>query len=109
MAEDILIPIGLFGSVFGILYVYFTTRNKERLALIEKGADASLFNYKRNKFTALKYGMLLAGLGLGLLGGNILAETTRLKEEIAYFSMTLFGGGVSLILFYLIERNISKD
>ena len=109
MIEEILIPISLFICVFGILYVYFTTRNKERLALIEKGADASLFAYKRNKYTALKYGMLLAGLGLGLLGGNILAETTRLKEETAFFSMTLLGGGISLVLYYLIERKIDKE
>ena len=36
--------IALFATVFGIMYVFYTTRNKERLALIDKGADASLFN-----------------------------------------------------------------
>ena len=33
----------IFGSIFGVFYLYFSTRNKERLALIEKGADASIF------------------------------------------------------------------
>ena len=33
----------IFGSIFGVFYLYFSTRNKERLALIEKGADAKIF------------------------------------------------------------------
>ena len=43
MDEEILIPITMFAAIFGIVYLYFSTRNKERLALIEKGADASIF------------------------------------------------------------------
>ena len=41
-SELIIIPI-IFGAIFGVFYLYFSTRNKERLALIEKGADASIF------------------------------------------------------------------
>ena len=41
--EEVLIPLIVFGTMFAMLYVYLTTRNKERLALIEKGADAKLF------------------------------------------------------------------
>jgi hypothetical protein len=116
MAQDIIIPIALFGSIFGILYVYFTTRNKERLALIEKGADASLFNTGKrfnggkrfSNATTLKIGMFLAGIALGLLLGNVIAETTRLKEEVAYFSMTFLCGGLSLIVFYFIEKKMIK-
>ena len=41
--EEVLIPISFFLAVFGIIYLFLSTRNKERLALIEKGADASIF------------------------------------------------------------------
>lgn len=109
MAEEMLVPIAMFASVFGILYVFFTTRNKERLALIEKGADASLFNIKVNKMNSLRIGMFLAGIALGLLLGNVISETTRIKEEVAFFSMTFFCGGLSLILFYFIERKMLRD
>jgi len=44
MHEGIVIPASLFLTIFGIVYLYFSTRNKERLALIEKGADASNFS-----------------------------------------------------------------
>jgi hypothetical protein len=67
--ETLVAFIALFATIFGIMYVHYTTRNKERMALIEKGADASLFNTGRegmkwsfnwNKFT-LKVGMLFYG------------------------------------------------
>lgn len=109
--DEVLIPITLFASIFGVLYVYFTTRHKERLALIEKGADASLFHTgkRNNKMQSLKFGMFLVGIALGLLFGNIIAETTRLQEPIAYFSMTFLCGGLSLVFFYLIEKRIAKE
>jgi hypothetical protein len=108
MIEEVLVPIALFITIFGILYVYLSTRNKERLALIEKGADASMFTMKTNKLFVLKAGMFLSGLAIGLLFGNLLAETTRIKEEIAYISMALLCGGTSLILYYLVEKKIVK-
>jgi hypothetical protein len=36
-------PGKLFALIFASLYVFWTTRNKERLALIEKGADPTPF------------------------------------------------------------------
>ena len=39
----------IFGTFFGIFYLYFSTRNKERLALIEKGVDAKIFMLRRRR------------------------------------------------------------
>jgi len=39
----IFVLIIIFGSIFGIFYLYYSKRNIERLSLIEKGADASIF------------------------------------------------------------------
>lgn len=41
-SEVIILPI-IFGVIFGIYYLYISARNRERLALIEKGAEASIF------------------------------------------------------------------
>jgi F0F1-type ATP synthase membrane subunit c/vacuolar-type H+-ATPase subunit K len=110
--ETLIAFIALFATVFGIMYVHYTTRNKERLALIEKGADASLFNTGKEgksiiswgKFT-LKIGMLLIGIGLGIIAGAILDSAAVFPSEAAgYFSMVLIFGGLSLVLFYLIDR-----
>ena len=101
MNEEVLIPIAFFLCAFGILYVFFTTRHKERLALIEKGADPSLFQAKKSPTQAtMRIGMFLVGIALGILCGNILAETTRLQDEVAYFSMIFLFGGLSLVMYY---------
>jgi F0F1-type ATP synthase membrane subunit c/vacuolar-type H+-ATPase subunit K len=110
--ETLVAFIALFATVFGIMYVHYTTRNKERLALIEKGAEASLFNTGKegkslinwSKF-ALKFGMLFMGIGLGIIAGAILESAALFpSEEAGYFSMIFIFGGLSLVLFYLIDR-----
>jgi uncharacterized membrane protein YfcA len=102
--DGILVPISFFACIVLIIYIFFTSRNKERLALIEKGADASLFKIKGAFSATLKYGMFLMGVGIGILVGNIVAVSTSLEEVVAYFSMILLFGGASLIAYYLIEK-----
>nr|WP_316928088.1 hypothetical protein [Gillisia marina] len=41
-SEVIILPV-IFGVIFGIFYLYISARNRERLALIEKGGDALYF------------------------------------------------------------------
>jgi hypothetical protein len=110
--ESVITFIALFATAFGIMYVYYTTRNKERMALIEKGADASLFNTKREgmrftfswgKFT-LKIGMLFMGIALGIMTAAIMSSAGVLDEDANYPSMIFFFGGLSLVLFYIIDR-----
>jgi hypothetical protein len=110
--ETLIAFIALFATVFGIMYVYYTTRNKERLALIEKGADASLFATGKNdagrsftwgKFT-LKVGMLFMGIAVGIIVGAILSNAGVLSEGTNYPAMIFFFGGLSLVLFYIIDR-----
>ncbi|MEP7264521.1 MAG: DUF6249 domain-containing protein [Bacteroidota bacterium] len=113
--NEAIIPIAMFASTFAILYVFFTTRHKERLALIEKGADASLFNTgkkgetKGRSTVTLKLGMLSVGIALGILLGSIIHENEWLPEEVGYFSMIFLCGGISLVLFYFIDRKIAKE
>lgn len=106
MIEEVLIPLIVFSSIFGVFYVFLTTRNKERLSMIEKGADASMFlTKKQDKGYTLKFGMLAVGVAIGLLVGSIIAETTNLPKEIAYVSMTFLFGGAFLIGNHYIELN----
>jgi flagellar biosynthesis protein FliQ len=104
--------IAFFATIFGVVYVHYSTRNKERMALIEKGADASLFNtgkeaikwnFSWSKFT-LKLGMLAMGIAVGIMVAAIMAESQILDEDALYPSMIFFFGGLSLVLFYLIDR-----
>ena len=107
--DEILIPLTMFAGIFGVFYVFLTTRNKERLSMIEKGADASMFmTKKQNKGYTLKFGMLAIGVAIGLLVGSIIAESTNLPEEIGYFSMIFLFGGLALVVNHFLEEKRNK-
>lgn len=109
--EAILIPLIVFSSIFGIAYVFLNTRNKERLSLIEKGADASLFATKKNHRSnlTLKFGMLAVGIGIGILIASILESYTILDDEVAYPSMIFLFGGLFLVANAMIEKKDRVD
>ena len=108
--ENVLILLVIFGSLFGVFFIYISARNKERMALIEKGADVSVFHrpFKFKQTAVLKWGMLLMGLAFGILIGGLLYSITGFDEGISYSSMILMFGGLSLVLFYRVERMIEQ-
>ena len=95
--------IGVFGSLLTGLYLFFTTRHKERMALIEQGKEANIFYSNKRFFAsgALKFGLLLMGIGVGILVGTLLAAM-GMMEEPAYFSSIFLFGGLGLVLNYKI-------
>jgi hypothetical protein len=100
-----------FGCLFGVLYFYYTTRNRERLAIIEKNADPSILKIEATHIfskVSIKIGMLFIGGGLGVLVGNILAVTTSLEAEVAYISMIFMFAGAGLIASYFVARKIKE-
>jgi hypothetical protein len=111
MAEAILIPLVVFSSIFGVFYVWISARNKERMAMIEKGADASLFATKKKYFgnITLKFGMLAVGIGTGILIGSLLSNYTTLDEEVAFPSMIFLFAGLFLVGNALIEKKEKSD
>ncbi len=101
-----LTPVLVLGVIFGsiVMLVYLNIRKKERMALIEKGADASIFASKPETSPSLKWGIFLSGLAIGLLVGYLLETYLHMHQEIAYFSMLFLFGGMSLIIYHLINR-----
>ena len=110
--SEILIPIVLFLSIFGIVYVYLMTRNKERLSMIEKGMDVSLLSKQDGstsplKFWVIKVGFLMIGVALGIIVGS-LASNSSMNEEQAYPFMVLLFGGLALVLSYFVEKKLRE-
>ena len=105
MQVEILVPLAFFALVFGSWYIYVTTRNKERLALIEKGADPKLFKTKDagSPFRTLKLGLFFIGIAIGIIGGYFLTEG-GMEEEPAYFSMIFLFGGIALASSYFLQK-----
>ena len=110
--EPVIVFLALFGTIFGIAYVFLSTRNRERLALIEKGVDASLFASKGTKFSIAKFilniALLFMGIGAGIFFGDYLSETLDMQGEIAIPSMLFIFGGLGLVVGFFITRNLEK-
>ena len=115
MEENAWIPIiaiiATFGTTFGLVFYYLHTRNKQRLAMIEKGADPSLFYSKPkiNKFGFLKWALLMIGIGFGFLMGSILTTYADAKDEIFFAMILLFGGLGLLVYFFIVKNDKSGD
>jgi hypothetical protein len=109
-----LTPVLVLGIIFGsiVAIVYLGIRKKERMAMIEKGVDASQFEYSKKKSAqSLKYGILLIGIALGILIGKLLANTSAFmyEEEAAYFSMIFLFGGLALVIYYFMAKKLLQE
>ena len=114
--EGIVITLAFVAGIFGVFYMHYTTRNKERLALIEKGADASMFRIGRDQvertsfgkvFNVLKVGLFLIGGGLGVVAGYLL-DVAGMAPGASYTSMVLILAGLGLVVYYLIAKRQEK-
>jgi len=108
----LLIPIfavlGTFVSISIFIYLYFTSRHKQRMALLEYGKDASIFHRNRENsprpFAALKAGLVLVAIGVGILVGYFLTQL-GLPEYVAFVAMIPLFSGFGLLFFYRIAKN----
>ncbi|MCY1722543.1 hypothetical protein OU798_19490 [Prolixibacteraceae bacterium Z1-6] len=107
--EGLFVPIGFFLAIFAILYVYWTTRTKERLALVEKGMDAGIFKADpvRRRLDLVKWGIFLIALGVGVVVGYALSNA--INEVVAFFTAILVCGGVGLIAAYFVIKHLAKN
>jgi hypothetical protein len=112
MAVEIIVPLGLFATIFGVVYLFLTTRNSERLALIEKGADAKMFNTGRSFGSGqmvLSLALISMGIGVGVLTGAML-EQMGMDDDVSYPASIFIFAGLGLLVSYFVNRRLSlKD
>ncbi len=106
----------IFGSIFGVFYLFFSTRNKERLALIEKGADASIFAKGAEKNPApfwkvfiLNLSVLLTGIGTGILTAMLLDNILNVDEEALYPGVIFLTAGIGLFVGFTLTKKLDKE
>ena len=105
--EGLFVPIAMFLMIFAILYVYYTTRSRERLALVEKGTDASIFKIDpvRKRLDLVKWGVFMIALAIGVVSG--FALSTVINEVVAFFTTILLCGGLGLIVAYFVIKKLA--
>jgi hypothetical protein len=103
---SILMAAIIFSAAYGIIKLF--VHRKERLIMIEKGTQMPEIKAETFTFSSLKFGVLFIGIGLGIFVASILAVTTKLDTEVAYFSMIFLFGGLALVIHHLIEDKGKK-
>ncbi len=110
-SEVIILPV-IFGVIFAIAYLYFSTRNKERLALIEKGADASIFVHGKEravpiwKIIILNLALLLIGIGIAIFVASFMVNTLDVEEEVAYPGSIFLIAGIGLLVGFTMTKRL---
>ncbi len=87
-------------------------KNKERLALIEKGLDISILDRpteQKLSFGPLLWGLLLTGTGLGAFIGYLIANAYRLDQTAIMDCMAILLGGIGLIIYYIVRGKVQQQ
>lgn len=113
--------IGVFIPIVAILVIFlFLWRANEakkevRLAMIERGMDPGLLNEQPSessrKYGALRIGMLLAGIGLGLLVGFLIVTGMHIHDDSAplvVIATSLLFGGAGLIVYHRMATKLEQ-
>ena len=128
-AQIIIIPV-----IFYFTYKFLETliRRKERMMLIEKldiptlqtlpslNSTVNALDYMPNKrFSNLRAGLLVAGIGFGLMVAWALAAgfyvpgtkswDYRRMFDVVYLAAPALFGGIGLLISYLIEQKVRKQ
>jgi len=118
---EVLIPITIFAGGFAMIFGIVYLKTKENLAMVEKGMNPKDKVHRPAPFRSLKAGLLLLGSGVGLFLAYMLDEFLIKARTVTenyhhhdenpalYFSLIGIGGGLGLVISYLIEKKSWYD
>ena len=103
--EEVLVPLMGIVAVAAVFITFFASRNRERMAMIEKGLSSDEIKamyareIRRDPLNSLKWGILFVLGGVAIIAGNYLHHQYGVDEGIIVGMVILFVG-VGLVLFY---------
>ncbi|MCB0558255.1 MAG: hypothetical protein H6573_18650 [Lewinellaceae bacterium] len=105
---EVLIPIlavaGFWGAIILFVYMFFSSRHRERMALIDNRVDAKIFSQESNREDSLKLGIVAIMAGIGVFIAYLL-DKSGLPGVVAYFTVILMFSGAGLVGFYYLIKN----
>jgi hypothetical protein len=106
----------IFGTIFGVFYLFISTRHKERLALIDKGMEAKIFSRGNSnnpspfwKVFVLNLAVLLMGIGIGVLSAMILEQAFGFYEDALYPGIIFLTAGAALFVGFTLTKKLEKE
>jgi len=106
--EDILVPLGFFGSIVAIVIFITSRRNRERIEMIRKGMDPYKYiNIPRMKTGSrtLFWGILAVAIGLALVISSVFIQKNFDRDMMTFALLSMFGGGAMLLYWKLIAKD----
>lgn len=88
--------------IISLVYIISINRNKEKMALIEKGFNPSDYMKDQFVFNTLKFGIASMGMGLGFLLALLMDEFVfpQFDNPAIYPACIFLMLGISLILYH---------
>ncbi|CAH0994776.1 hypothetical protein EMA8858_00888 [Emticicia aquatica] len=102
------IPITAILGFVGLMIILRKFDNDEKMAMIEKGLTLpQKQSSKVNPASALRWGCLFVGVGLGIFVANMIASVKQ-DHEALYPALILVFGGAGLLISYYIQLKIDE-
>lgn len=105
MDQNIIAVFFMFGLIPTLIFMFlifrFIMKNRERMAMIEKGlvpVPEAKADLPRNN---VKTAFMVSGVGFGVLVGHLLQRYLGMEDPFGYLSMAFLFGGIGLIVYYL--------
>lgn len=102
------IPITAILGFVGLMIILRKFDNDEKMAMIEKGMTLpQKQSTKVNPASALRWGCLFVGVGLGIFVANMIASVKQ-DNDALYPALIMFFGGAGLLVSYYIQLKIDE-
>ncbi|MCE1163821.1 MAG: DUF6249 domain-containing protein [Bacteroidetes bacterium] len=113
--RETIVPIFAIVFTFGfpalIIFWAIYTKHRERMRLIEKGISpeearkyfTAVEKRPRGSLGALKWGIILLFLGIGIFTANVLEQVYEFNDGISFGTVVLFLG-LGFIIYYFLAR-----
>ena len=95
--------VGFWSTVITFIYTYFYTRHRERMAGIDVPPSSP------RKFMALRWGLLLIGIGTGVFAGALMERVLHFPEVFTTVFTTCVGGGLALLIYFKRVENVPES
>lgn len=93
-------------------YMIIKSRHTERMAMIEKGVslqEAGQRDKMPNRYPALRNGMFMVGIALGIFAGIFISPSMPDESNWADFTvpmMAILFGGIAFIIYFFVSRKL---
>ena len=98
----------IFGAIPAIIIFIASRRHKERMEMLRRGINASLFTQAPSLSTGSKpllWGLIASAIGLALLISAVFVQRHFDRDMITFALFFLFGGGATLLYWKLTAKD----